>query len=133
MSAWSSDGAELVVARNLEEGKKSDIVIVPTEGGSLRQVAAWGEDAGNVGPVTWSPDGQHLAYVLHSPEKGKPNKLMSVPVSGGTPHTLFEPQSGKPMPNPWRPYWSSDGSQIIFTGISWEHKTWMMRDFLRAR
>jgi hypothetical protein len=65
----------------------------------------------------------------------KPRKRLSIHrAAGGRDRKRSDqPQSGKPMPNPWKPYWSPDDSQIIFTGISWEHETWMMRDFLRAR
>jgi Tol biopolymer transport system component/DNA-binding winged helix-turn-helix (wHTH) protein len=129
MPAWSPDGTELAVARNLEDGKQSDILIVGFDGGQ-RQLTQWREDIGNIGPLSWSPDGQNLAFILHRPESEKPNQLLAVPSSGGTPQLLFEPQSGKPMPNPWKPHWSADGSNIIFTGISWEIQTWMMRDFL---
>jgi hypothetical protein len=54
---------------------------------------------------------------------------MMLPASGAeAPRLVFEPRSGNPMP--WKPYWSPDGSHIVFTGMSWENQTWMMRGFL---
>jgi Tol biopolymer transport system component len=131
MCAWSPDGTELVVTRNRRVPRSNDVLIVPASGGSVRLLAEWARwerDLGNAGPPGWSPDGKHVIFVVHSIGRGSHNCLMSLPASGGEePRLFYRPKSAHPIP--WKPYWSSDGSTIFFTGFMREYQVWMMNGF----
>lgn len=88
-------------------------------------------DLGNAGPPGWSPDGKHVIFVVHGIGRGSHNCLMSLSVSGGEePRLFYRPKSTHPIP--WKPYWSSDGSTIFFTGFMREYQVWMMNGFLSS-
>jgi Tol biopolymer transport system component len=131
MCAWSPDGTNLAVVRNrLDPSQQmSDILVAPVHGGSPRQLAGWatGEnDLGSASSPAWTPDGRHLIFIVHGTGRGGPNRIMTLPVTGGEkPQMLYLPESTDP--GAWKLYFSPDGSHIIFAGLSREYQTWMAR------
>ena len=59
--------------------------------------------------LTWSPDGERVAFLTY--EEGGASTLYAVPATGGGPRVLFRAQPGAAM---WAPAWSPDGEYIAF-------------------
>jgi Tol biopolymer transport system component/DNA-binding winged helix-turn-helix (wHTH) protein len=103
---WSSDGEELAHLRREEEGGFIEIVSLRTR--ESRRIRIPG-DAGNRFDLSWSPDGQFLAYVRAPNRDEGVSRIWSLragddeafPVSDGT-------------SSDWSPVWSRDGRSLFF-------------------
>ncbi|HLE71043.1 MAG TPA: winged helix-turn-helix domain-containing protein [Vicinamibacteria bacterium] len=121
MSAWSPDGREIAVAGNLPE-QRSEVLVLPLAGARRRTLASWRDlDFGKLGPLTWSPDGKSIVFVLHPPGM---NELYVLPAEGGEPRLLYRPK----RVDPWKPYWPREDSGIFFTAMRIESRFWRRRD-----
>ena len=59
-SAWSPDGSAIAFVRQLEQ--QAGIFVIPALGGSERNIVSNGLTVGSIIQISWSPDGQQLAY-----------------------------------------------------------------------
>ena len=78
------------------------------------------QDAGAHSDVSWSPDGENIAFVSRG-------KIWVVPAEGG------EPVEVKTDVDAWitKLDWSPDGKEFAFSGDSGdENEFWFMEDFL---
>ncbi len=84
---WAPDGKRLAVQASERADTDAtmmygDVFTVPAKGGELTRLCA---HDGKLGPMAWSPDGKHLAFLgatdIHDPTAGV---LHLVPAEGGT-------------------------------------------------
>jgi tricorn protease len=93
--------------------------LVPVDGGEAREICPV-QDVSGHSDVSWSPDGQKIAFVSRS-------KIWVVPADGG------EPVEVKVDVDSWisKLDWSPDGRKIAFSGDGgMENEFWFMEDFL---
>jgi Tol biopolymer transport system component len=112
--AWptfSPDGKSIAVFLG-EEGRYGDYWIVPTEGGTSRQLTTDFEEGG---PPAWTPDGASL--VFPSGRRGSLN-LWRVSIAGGPPVPLTT-GAGDDLD----PVVSSDGRLLLFASVK---RTWSL-------
>ena len=93
-AAWSPDG-KTIAFTSLVSGQEG-VYVVDTLGGTPKQILQ-GEGVG----VTWSPDGNWLAF-------GKAGSIFKMKPNGDSVKQLTDPA------NAIRPAWSPDGSKIAF-------------------
>ena len=101
----SPDGRDLAL---LQIGDNDSVLIVPTAGGSPREIYR-DTDGDFIGGPEWTQDGDH---VLAFHYKSGQAELWSVPVKGGPPEKSA--LNGQTMPS--NPTVSPDGTQIAFLG-----------------
>lgn len=106
---WSPGGASESAYRDITDDRRSDIYIVPAEGGvSSRLTANPAEDSS----PEWSPDGTRIAFLSRTDPKSWAAKVdvYVVPSSGGAPVNLTKDWNESAS----NPTWSGD--QIYFSG-----------------
>jgi len=85
---WSPDGKQIAYLSRVD-GKRAtgqqDLMIVPSEGGTPRKVAA--DFLYQPGPVTWAPDGRTLYFTT---SVRTTSELFSVAAAGGSPRQLTD-------------------------------------------
>ncbi|HEU6450316.1 MAG TPA: prolyl oligopeptidase family serine peptidase, partial [Gemmatimonadaceae bacterium] len=87
-------------ARDEAPRNRSDIFVIPANGGEPRRVADF---MGDERQISWSPDGKSIAFVA-SPERTKSRRIYVVSASGGDPVNvlgdwLYEPSDFEWLPN----------------------------------
>jgi Tol biopolymer transport system component len=105
--AWSPDGRQIAFVRALEEG--AAIYLIPSLGGQERRVYESPELRGY--RLSWSPDGQWLAFSERSTEE-EPYRIVGLSLDSLATRT-FSSRSAK-LPGDKEPSFSPDGSQIAF-------------------
>lgn len=124
---WSPDGSQIAFLSNRSEnpdfeGEKVDVYIMPAAGGDFQRVET---PVGDKGSLSWSRDGQWLAYVgTLGIEDWKDSKLYIVPVDSSQPacnltadydiHVAAWTINDMGEPEMMPPYWSKDGKSILF-------------------
>ena len=109
----SPDGARIAFVRVWVNQKadryESALWIVPTAGGSARQLSSGPRDSG----PRWSPDGKRLAFIRSAERDGKtqPPQIYVLTFEGGEAQPLTEMPRGAGNPD-----WSPDGKSIAFIG-----------------
>jgi len=106
--AWSPDASQVAFMRRSQEG--CWIYLVAALGGPARKLASCGESI--YGDLTWSPDGQWLAFN----DKAAPEDAFSITLLAPT--TLEKRQLTTPPADTWGdhdPAFSPDGSRLSFT------------------
>jgi len=115
--AWSPDGSQIAFIRRHGEGDidkapNKDLFVTDAKAGA-KERRLTKTDAEESGPITWSPDGKSIAYLLGDDLKYSAydqNRLAVIAAAGGTPRTLTDA-----LDRPVRaPIWTRDGS-ILFT------------------
>jgi Tol biopolymer transport system component len=117
----SPDGRWLALHGELEGGKDSGLMVVPTAGGTLRML----DPEGSVEP-TWSPDSKHLLYtrrVKHAGGPGTENEMYRVPVEGGTPQSMGLRMAGASAPS-----LNADNKRILFSATETSNELWVLRN-----
>jgi tricorn protease len=106
---FSPDGSMVAFSGNYDGN--IDVYVVPSAGGEPRRLTYHpGADIA----VGWSPDGKNILFRSHRASTNDPNKLFTVPVTGGFPVEL-------PLGMAEEGSYSPDGSQIAYVPIfQWE-------------
>jgi tricorn protease len=106
---FSPDG--LMVAFSGNYDSNVDVYVVPSAGGEPRRLTYHpGPDVA----VGWTPDGKSVLFHSHRNSTNDPDKLFTIPVTGGFPTQL-------PLDMAEEGSYSSDGSQIAYVPVfQWE-------------
>ena len=112
--AWSPDGLRLVYGMEsagltpLNGELRSELWVVPVEGGDPRRVSASDRDA--LDP-SWSPNGFRIAYTARGTTGGDTAgmDIQTIPAAGGESVRVTEDRASD-----WSPAWSGDGQHLYF-------------------
>ena len=118
--AWSPDGRRIAFVRrqsekDVDKAPNRDLFVIDARAGA-EPVRLTTTTADERGPVSWSPDGQSIAYqVGDEPKFSAYNlpRLALIPAAGGTPRLLTETLD-RPIGTP---VWSADGRSLTFVVI----------------
>jgi Tol biopolymer transport system component len=119
--ALSPDGKLLA----FNKGWSPVLMVVPADGGEVREVWRMKEEGEQISTVAWMPDGKELIYVSYQLPERTIDETWRIAVDGGEPQKL-----GLSME---RIHWLSvhpDGHQIVFGSIQRSKDVWMMENFL---
>ena len=120
---FSPDGSK--IAFSAEYNGTRQVFVMPSSGGMPKQLT-WYNDVGVMPPrggfdyrvLDWTPDGQHiLVRANRLPWGVRMGQHYLVPAAGGTEQPMEIPEGGAGM-------FSPDGSQIVYTPIDREFRTW---------
>jgi dipeptidyl aminopeptidase/acylaminoacyl peptidase len=103
--AWSPDGKTIAATRSAADTGRTDIVLLPAEGGTPVPVPTGGEDAG----PAWSPDGSLLAFSHHTGSGDSPSDLVVARRDGSELRTVAK--------QGFSPSWSPDGTRIAYATV----------------
>ena len=106
---FSPDGSMVAFSGNYDSN--TDVYVVPSTGGEPHRLTYHpGADVA----VGWTPDGKSVLFTSHRASTNDPDKLFTVPVTGGFPTEL-------PLEMGEQGSYSPDGSQIAYVPIfQWE-------------
>jgi dipeptidyl aminopeptidase/acylaminoacyl peptidase len=108
----SPDGSQiaytLVTVTEKHDGYATAVWIVPSSGGSSRQLTAGPHDSS----ARWSPDGKTIAFLRGSEKEGRPGpaQIWLLPMQGGDARVLTDIPMGA-----GNPVWSPNGKTIAFS------------------
>jgi Tol biopolymer transport system component len=110
--AWSPDGQKIAFAA-LDSDKNSEIYIMNANGSDPTQLThnKWGDGAsprGNCFSITWSPDGQKIAFT--SFDSSEDTSIYVMNADGSNQTRLTDPTKS----DDGDPAWSPDGQKIAF-------------------
>ncbi|MEM9690721.1 MAG: DPP IV N-terminal domain-containing protein, partial [Pseudomonadota bacterium] len=120
---FSPDGRD--IAFSAEYNGTRQVYVIPSSGGTPRQLT-WYNDVGPMPPrggtdyrvLDWSRDGEHvLVRANRLPWGPRMGRYHLVPAGGGDETPMVIPEGGGGM-------FSPDGSQIVYTPIDRENRTW---------
>lgn len=97
------------------------LMVVPAEGGTARELCPW--TAGAFG-MAWTRDGRHLLGVT---SLSGPQQLLSVPIDGGAPEPVGLTVRGIRSPSV-----HPDGRRIAFAGTQARAELWVIKNLLPA-
>ncbi|HXU20947.1 MAG TPA: protease, partial [Verrucomicrobiae bacterium] len=106
---FSPDGSRVAFSGNYDSNV--DVYVVPSTGGEPRRLTYHPGDDIAIG---WTPDGKNVLFHSHRNSTNDPDKLFTVPASGGFPTEL-------PLDMAEEGSYSPDGSQIAYVPVfQWE-------------
>ena len=105
--SWSSDGNEIIYNPFEDQREFFEIVSLSSlESQSIPLPASQNFDRYD---LSWSPDGQHVAYVAAIVSRADVTQIFVQPVSGGEPLLITDGRTSD-----WSPSWSNDGRKLFF-------------------
>lgn len=111
---WSPDGEWIAftdwIEKSEDEGFRA-IFMVPAEGGQIRRVSSESDSVGG-GGITFSPDGERIAFFSNG-------TIKAIPVDGGRPEVLITGVESRAHSDL---AWSPDGARIAYSGAG---KIWI--------
>ena len=114
---FSPDGSKIAFQRANVSGTTGYIFVVPTAGGSAKQVTF--EHRNKWGAPAWTQDGQELVYSSWSP--GGLTTLWRIPASGGTPRSLAGVGLGA-----FNPTTSRRGHELAYQSVQDKDTIWRL-------
>jgi len=120
---FSPDGSQ--IAFSAEYNGTRQLYVMPSSGGTPKQLT-WYNDVGVMPPrggfdyrvLDWTPDGQHILVRANRLPWGiRMGRYHLVPVDGGNEKPMEIPEGGGGM-------FSPDGTQVVYTPIDREFRTW---------
>lgn len=114
--AWSPDGSWLAFT-DFDENFILQLYRATPDGRVIEQLTSHSEDPGVIGIITWSPDGQQIAYAAQAIlppqyERGGWIGLVSLP---DLHHTAVKPDNYQYTKGLW---WDENSNRIVFVGES---------------
>ena len=113
---WSPTGALITFVRirkGVQGVQQEAVFTVRPDGTRLRQLTSWGLAAEH---PTWSPDGQQITFNDASFKPGTHETIWVMRADGSDRHVLYQGTSNS---GGVKPQFSPDGSQILFSCISY--------------
>jgi tricorn protease len=120
---FSPDGSQ--IAFSAEYNGTRQVFVMPSSGGIPKQLT-WYNDVGVMPPrggfdyrvLDWTPDGRHIMVRANRLPWGvRMGQFYLIPAAGGTEQPMEIPEGGGGM-------FSPDGSQVVYTPIDREFRTW---------
>ena len=106
---FSPDGSQIAFTGTYD--KNTDVYVIPATGGQPRRLTYHSDPDIAVG---WTPDGKSILFRSHRYSYSDPNRLFTVPLTGGFPTEL-------PLPTGEMGSYSDDGSHLAYVpGFQWE-------------
>jgi len=128
-SALSPDGRSLAVVTSLDRNRRA-LLVMPSEGGTPRQILEFRQPTGGGVALAWAPDGRSIFYVVRSEERtGTLSfELYSIRVDGSkaSPDLVYK-WAGQFFGLRFHP----NGRQLAFTGrtaYSTSSEVWVMEN-----
>ena len=104
--SWSSDGKEIIYNPSVDWRRSFEVVNLSSLESRRIMLPTFQNRRYE---LSWSPDGQHVAYVDAIASGADVTQVFVQPVSGGEPFPITEGRT-----NDWSPSWSSDGRKLFF-------------------
>ncbi len=112
LPAWSPDGSRIVFECMVDSS--ANVCLINADGSGYTQITDWPEGDYKAHRAVWSPDGQKIA--VGGNKGGSENAIIVMNANGSDQTNIAEGSY---------PYWSPDGSQIVF--ITWEGGNWQIK------
>jgi Tol biopolymer transport system component len=103
---WTPDSKQLLVMRTLRD-RTSQMAMISLPDGSLRVLKSFGWQS--TGQVRLSPDGRDITYDAPASESEPAHDIFVLAVDGSRERRVVESPAID-----WSPFWSPDGSKILF-------------------
>jgi Tol biopolymer transport system component len=119
----SPDGRWLAFYGGMEGGAKNTLMVLPTEGGSLRDLDI---DDLHDGGFSWSPDSSRLMVsrrVKRVNGQGADSEFYWVSVEGGAPQSMGIRMNGLSAPS-----LNPDGKRLLFSSTETPEELWVLRN-----
>jgi Tol biopolymer transport system component len=130
--ALSPDGSQLAFIGAGDKAGSSGICVMPSSGGSSKQLVDLGTTGWASRVIAWSPDGNYLIYAVILPKTQNTNlgltswELWRVSAQGGEPQRLDLKVDGLLRHLQIHP----DGQQIVYYTWRGDTEVWIMENFL---
>jgi Tol biopolymer transport system component len=123
----SHDGGFLSFSAKLEASSRA-LMVVPTDGGSAREVYRGDYRRPRPAKTAWSADGRSVIAVSEEASPGtRRNRLLAFPLEGGAPMELIINASAIEFPS-----MSPDGQQMAFTQVQRRHEMWTLSNLVHG-
>ena len=117
-TSFSPDGKSIVFDTRvrINDKQKASINVLNIATGKMKEIADIGATHCN-----WSPDGKYIVFAEPLAVGGVGGTIWIMEAGGHNPRPLIPPHEGAVTFHRWKPCWSPDGKQILF---SQEEYTW---------
>jgi Tol biopolymer transport system component len=135
MARVSPDGQQLLIGKNIENGKSQVLLIMPASGGEARELVKIDseKEAPFWGSASWTPDGRYIVFLkgikgeAQIPYKDKQWQLWRVPAEGGEAQPLGLKITGQ-LTGSLQLH--PDGRHVVIGDVKVNLEVWVMENFL---